>query len=275
MMKKYLVTGASGFIGCGIVNCLLESGHAVVALDNNFRGNTARLAKSINKKEKIEFIQADVRDTKAVKDAAKGVDGIIHLAYVNGTEFFYKMPDLVLEVGVGGMLSVLEACKENAVKELVLASSSEVYQTPTQIPTDETVPLSIPDVLNPRYSYGGGKIISELMALHIAPKFVDKVTIFRPHNVYGPNMGREHVVPQFILRAVDQIKKYPEGKVPFKIQGDGKQTRSFIYIDDFIKGFKHVLDYGEHLNIYHIGTEDEVTILDVFKTFYKIVDVNK
>src|SRR3989338_389361 len=146
MMKKYLVTGASGFIGCGIVNCLLESGHAVVALDNNFRGNTARLAKSINKKEKIEFIQADVRDTKAVKDAAKGVDGIIHLAYVNGTEFFYKMPDLVLEVGVGGMLSVLEACKENAVNELVLASSSEVYQTPTQIPTDETVPLSIPDV---------------------------------------------------------------------------------------------------------------------------------
>ena len=68
------------------------------------------------------------------------------------------------------------------------------------MPTDESAPLAIPDPLNPRYSYGGGKLISELMAINYGRKYFDRVLIFRPHNVYGPDMGWEHVVPQFALR---------------------------------------------------------------------------
>ena len=86
------------------------------------------------------------------------------------------------------------------VRSLVLASSSEVYQTPPHVPTDESAPLVVPDPTNPRYSYGGGKIISELMAINYGRKFFDRVLIFRPHNVYGPDMGCEHVIPQFALR---------------------------------------------------------------------------
>src|ERR1700747_2408768 len=80
------------------------------------------------------------------------------LAAVNGTKFFYTRPELVLEVSVKGMLNVLDACLAHGVGELFVASSSEVYQTPAKVPTDETAALSIPDPLNPRYSYGGGKI---------------------------------------------------------------------------------------------------------------------
>ena len=128
-----------------------------------------------------------------VEKATQGMDEVHHLAFVNGTEFFYSQPDLVLDVGVRGMVNVIDACRKHGIGTLVLASSSEVYQTPPKVPTDETAPLAIPDPLNPRYSYGGGKLISELMAINYGRKYFNRVLIFRPHNVYGPDMGWEHV----------------------------------------------------------------------------------
>src|SRR5258708_15803152 len=86
-----------------------------------------------------------------------------------------------------------------------------------------------------------------------------RVTIFRPHNVYGPDMGQEHVIPQFALR-MQKACTGTMGVVAFTIQGTGEETRAFIYIDDFIDGLLRVLEHGEHLNIYHMGTSEEVTI---------------
>jgi len=184
--KKYLITGGTGFIGSALVKRLVEEGNSVRVLDNDIRGAAERL-NDIN--SEIELIKGDIRDAKAVQEACKGVNSVIHLAYINGTEYFYKMPELVLEVGVKGMMNVIDGCIKENVKEIVLASSSEVYQSPPKIPTDETAPLSIPDPLNPRYSYGAGKIISELLTLNYGRKHFDRVVIFRPHNVYGPDIG--------------------------------------------------------------------------------------
>ena len=94
----------------------------------------------------------------------------------------------------------------------------------------------VPDPTNPRYSYGGGKIISELMAINYGRKFFDRVLIFRPHNVYGPDMGWEHVIPQFALRVKAVAAEHPAGKLPFEMQGDGRQTRSFCHVDDLVAG---------------------------------------
>ena len=260
--KKYLVTGGTGFIGSALVKRLVEEGHNVRVLDNDLRGAAERL-KSV--KDKIELVKADIRDKEAVQKACRNVDSVIHLAYINGTEYFYKMPELVLEVGVKGMMNVIDGCIKENVKELILASSSEVYQTPPKIPTDETVPLSIPDPLNPRYSYGGGKIISELLAINYGRKNFDRVIIFRPHNVYGPDMGWEHVIPQFVVRMKEICKNTKGKKIKFPIQGTGKEIRAFIFIDDFIDGLMLVLEKGEHMNIYHIGTMDEAKIEKVAK----------
>src|SRR3989344_6826935 len=179
--KKYLVTGGTGFIGCNLVKRLVNEGHKVRVLDSNIRGSSERL-KAVSKK--IEFVQADIRDADAVRNACKGIDSVIHLAYINGTEYFYKMPELVLEVGVKGIINVIDGCIKENVNELVLASSSEVYQTPPKVPTDENVPLIVPDSANPRYSYGGGKIISELMCINYGRKHFKRVLIFRTHHVY-------------------------------------------------------------------------------------------
>lgn len=256
---KYLVTGGTGFIGSALVKRLLNDGYDVRVLDNNLRGQAARLSGIM---DRIEYIEADIRDAEEVNKACLGVDGVIHLAYLNGTEFFYSKPELVLDIAIKGMTNVIEGCMTTGVKELIFASSSEVYQTPPRVPTNEEVPLSIPDVSNPRYSYGGGKILGELMAINYGRNHFDRVVIFRPHNVYGPDMGYEHVIPQFVLRMKDLAKESKE-KIDFPIQGSGKETRAFVYIDDFIDGLMLVIKKGEHLGIYHIGTMEEVSIEQV------------
>jgi nucleoside-diphosphate-sugar epimerase len=258
--RKILVTGGSGFIGSALVRRLVRDGHSVRVLDDNSRGAPRRLA---DVEKEVEFLGGDIRNPDAVDAAMKGVDEVHHLAYVNGTEFFYSAPELVLEVGVKGMINVLDACRKHGVGELILASSSEVYQSPPSIPTDETAPLIVPDPLNPRFSYGGGKIISELMAINYGRKFFDRVLIFRPHNVYGPDMGWEHVIPQFALRLKAAQAMHPSGPLPFTIQGSGEETRSFCFIDDLVEGVIVMRGKGHHLGIYHVGTRDEISVADL------------
>jgi nucleoside-diphosphate-sugar epimerase len=258
--RRVLVTGGSGFIGAALVKRLVQDGARVRVLDDNSRGAPRRLT-SVEKD--IEFIAGDVRDPDAVSAATRGMDEVMHLAYVNGTEFFYSRPELVLEVGVKGMINVLDACRAHGVGTLVLASSSEVYQTPPQTPTDESAPLIVPDPMNPRYSYGGGKIISELLAINYGRTGFERVLIFRPHNVYGPDMGREHVVPQFALRLKRLAEQQPQGKLAFEIQGSGTETRSFCHVDDLAEGVMRMRTQGSHLNIYHVGTAEEVAIADL------------
>ena len=258
--KRYLVTGGTGFIGAALVLRLLEQGHQVRVFDNNSRGAERRLGRC---RADVEMVIGDIRDAEAVARAVLGVDAVHHLAYVNGTENFYKHPDLVLEVGAKGMINVVDACVAGGVQDLIVASSSEVYQTPPTVPTDERAPLVVPDLMNPRYSYGGGKLFSELYAINVAARRLDRVVIYRPHNVYGPDMGFEHVIPQFAVRIKRLSDASQDGALEMPIQGSGLETRSFCYIDDFIDGLVAVQDHGLASNLYHIGTTDEVTIGDL------------
>lgn len=257
--KRYLVTGGTGFIGAALVRALVQQGHDVRVFDNQSRGNSRRLAEII---DQVELVEGDVRDPDAVARATAGMDSVIHLAFVNGTEHFYNKPELVLEVGVKGMTSVLDACIKHQVPEIILASSSEVYHEPAIIPTDETVPLVIPDIFNPRYSYAAGKMISEVMVANYGKKYFERAVIFRPHNVYGPDMGFEHVIPQFVLR-MRELAAGCKGIIDFPIQGTGDESRAFIYIDDFTNGLMDVIVRGKHLEIYHIGTQEELTMSEL------------
>ncbi len=258
--KKILVTGGTGFIGSALIRSLLSTGAHVRSLDDNSRGAATKLGDA---QHRIERLTGDIRDAAVVRNAVRGVDCVCHLAYINGTEFFYTQPELILEVATKGIMNVLDACIAEDVRELVLMSSSEVYQAPPVIPTDETVPLVVPDLLNPRFSYGGGKIISELLAVNYGRKHFDHMLICRPHNVYGPDMGREHVIPQFVLRIKEIGERQPAGVLDFAIQGSGEETRSFIYIDDFVRGLLRIMETGDRLGIYHVGTEREISIRDL------------
>lgn len=264
MNKKFLVTGGTGFIGSNISNMLAEKGYKVVVFDNNKRGKINRL-----KNKNIKFIAGDIRDKKDLSKAFKGINAVIHLAYINGTKYFYSNPDLVLDVATKGLINIFDLCIKNKIKDLYLASSSEVYQNPLKIPTDEKEILKIPDILNPRYSYGGGKILTELYGINYGRKYFNKLIIFRPHNVYGYDMGHEHVIPELLtkIESLGQKKK-------IKIQGTGNETRSFIHVNDFCKAFYLLIKKGRHLNIYNIGTEERVTIIKLLNYIKKITKKN-
>jgi UDP-glucose 4-epimerase len=264
-----VVTGGSGFIGAFLVRRLVSMGWRVCVVDNLLRGDANRLNDVIND---IEFLSIDVRDESKLINAFKNTELVIHLAAVNGTENFYNNPELVLDVGVRGMLAVVNACKYSNVQDLVIASTAEVYQTPSIIPTPETIPLMLPDSLNPRYSYGGSKIISELIAFNYFRDHFRKLQIFRPHNIYGPNMGFKHVIPQLICKIFNSNSIGLTKKISIEIQGKGKETRAFCYVDDVVNGIIKMYEKGAHREIYHIGNDEEVSILNLINIFGDILD---
>ena len=100
-----------------------------------------------------------------------------------------------------------------------------------EVPTDESAPLSVPDPLNPRYSYGGGKIISELMTINWGRKHFERAVIFRPHNVFGPDMGWEHVVPQFAVRMKALCDATPSGPIAFPRGSGGRDRGGHLDLD--------------------------------------------
>jgi UDP-glucose 4-epimerase len=252
-MARVAITGAAGFIGAYLTRRLVTEGHQVLAIDNFIRGRPSRLdGISMN----AEIIDLDVRDKEGLAAVFRGTDAVFHLAAINGTENFYNRPELVLDVGVRSALAVSEACLEAEVADLVVASSAEVYQTPAQVPTPEDIQLVIPNTLNPRYSYGGSKLISELIAFNYCRNKLAKVQVFRPHNVYGPDMGWKHVIPQLVAK----IEAAAASDKVVELQGDGSETRAFCYVDDIVEGIVTMWKRGETMSVYHIGTAEEVSI---------------
>ena len=100
-----------------------------------------------------------------------------------------------------------------------------------------------------------------------------KKIIFRPHNIYGPAMGYEHVIPQFIKKIVISSKKLTKKQIDLKIQGNGKETRSFCYIDDAVEQIFLCSKFGKDKNIYNIGKNKEISILNLIKKIEKIIKI--
>lgn len=240
---KVLVTGGRGFIGARLVAHLVADGMDVRVVDDGSRGG-AELP------PEVEALDGDVRNLEFVRAACRGVDSVAHLAAVQGTANFYKIPDVVLDVNLRGVLNVAQACASEGVRRLVFSSSSEVYGIPIDFPTPESAPLVVPDPTNARWSYGASKIAGELVAVHTAKRHSFEYVILRYHNVYGPAMGWDHVVPQFISRLVNEED--------FAVQGDGSQRRAFCYVDDAISATAAALTVPEAANgIFNIGNPAE------------------
>lgn len=260
MSEKIIVTGGSGFIGSALVKRLVNLGYKVTVIDNNSRGNINRLEGYL---DKIEYLQGDIRDKDFVSRAMVDSNTIFHLAFINGTKFFYEQPKLVLDVGVKGAINTLDAVELGNVSTYVLASSSEVYQEPINIPTDEKERCIITDPYNPRFSYAGGKLISELLTINFFRNSSVRDIIFRPHNIFGPDMGFEHVIPEIIKKLYYASDHWKKNKVDIEIQGTGMETRAFCYIEDAIDQIIVLYNKGKKGETYHIGIDNEITILEL------------
>jgi nucleoside-diphosphate-sugar epimerase len=259
-MTKILVTGGTGFVGSNLILKLIKEGNEIISFDNYSRNS---FSNEILKAKNIELIEGDITNKEDLKKIPEDIDIVYHLAAINGTKFFYEIPEKVLQVNLGGILNVMEWMGNTKTKRIFFASSSEVYGFPTVFPTPETSILSIPDPTNPRFSYSSSKITGEIIIINFAKKWNIDYTIGRLHNAYGPKMGFEHVIPEFVRKAVKNEK--------FIVNGDGTESRSFCYISDIVEEIKLISEHPSGKNqIFNIGNSKETTINQLIEEIEKI-----
>jgi len=273
VLTKALITGGLGFIGFHLAKHLQEKGYQVDICDNQFRGKVDEEIKIFLKKNDVKYIKMDMTKKSDFDKLDANYDVVYHLAAINGTKYFYQIPEEVLRVNLLSTINLLEWIKGTSCKDILFSSSSEVYSGTIQkfgwkIPTGEDVPLCIEDVTNPRYSYGGSKIVGELLFLNYGRKYSLNIRIVRFHNIYGERMGFEHVIPEFFKRIFDKVD-------PFPIYG-GNDTRSFIYVGDGVRAARLIMENEKTKNeIINIGNEDgEIKIKDLSEKMFEIAGVN-
>ncbi len=266
-----LITGASGFIGFHLSKKLAENKKNKIYLtDNHFRGKNDKYFKELINKINVFYIKADLSKKKDFAKFPKKIDLIFHLAAINGTDNFYKIPDQVLTKNTLININLFEHIKNKNIK-IIFASSSEVYASTTKllknrIPSNENIEISIDDISNVRYSYAISKIFGESLLFSIAKNFKFPFVIVRFHNIYGPRMGNNHVIPELIYR----IQK---SKKNLSLYGS-INTRSFCYVEDAINA---LIIVSKKINneIIHIGNDkEEIKILNLSKKILAIMNKN-
>ena len=252
---RVVVAGAGGFIGGHLVGELLRQGAAVRAVDCKPLGDWHQLH------DDAENVIADLSQADACMDACKGQDACYQLAADMGGMGFIENNKALCMLSVLISTHMLVAAKEQGLGRLFYASSACVYRADKQTSAD-VVPLNEADAYPamPEDGYGWEKLFSERMCRHFSEDFSLETRIARFHNVYGPhgtwNGGREKA-PAAICRKVIEAKD--SGDLSIEIWGDGKQTRSFMYIDDCIKGTLDIMasDIDAPINL---GSSELVTI---------------
>ena len=227
-MSHYLVTGAAGFIGARTSQMLIEQGHTVVGIDNMNDAYDPRMKdyrlKKLQAMEGFTFHKHDISEKSAI-DLFKNekIDGVINLAARAGVRYSVENPWVFLESNVTGTLNMLEVCRQFGCKKFILASTSSIYGENPEYPTPETASSS-----EPMQPYAASKKGAEALAHSYHHLYDIDVTIVRYFTVYGP-AGRPDLA---IFRFVKWII---EGE-PIRINGDGKQSRGFTYVDDIARG---------------------------------------
>jgi nucleoside-diphosphate-sugar epimerase len=263
--STFLVTGGAGFLGSHLVERLLSEGNKVICFDNEFRGTFQNLS-HIESKDLI-IHKGDVRKPEDWPSQFGDIDGLFHLAAINGTHYFYSIPEEVLDVNVKGTINALEFVRKKDIKYFSFASTPEAYGIPKEFPTPEDADLVIPDVNNPRWSYSASKIIGEVYSVNYSKKYNFKCSVLRYNNAYGPRDFEGHVIP-------DLIRKILHESV-VKVEGIGDETRSFCYIDDAVNGTLLIMKKQKsNFDIFNIGIDEETKISELVEKLSKILDID-
>jgi len=246
---RVLVTGGAGFIGSHLVDRLVSEGYAVRVVDNLSSGRLENLRRHVESKS-VELVLGDLKDPEVALRVVEGVEAVFHFAANPEVRVSAINPEVHFRENVVATFNLLEAMRKRGVKELVFASSSSVYGEPEEIPVGEDAPI------RPVSVYGASKAACESLIHAYSKLYGIKAVILRYANVVGSRL-RHGVVWDFVVK----LRSSPR---ELEILGDGKQTRSYIYVDDAIEATMIAWRRtGTQLEVYNVGSEDWITVDEV------------
>lgn len=262
MRKRVLITGAAGFLGSHLCDRFIDEGFHVIGMDNLITGSLSNIEHLFHL-EQFEFFNHDVTTFVHVPGE---LDYILHFASPASPIDYLKIPIQTLKVGSLGTHNLLGLAKVKKARFLI-ASTSEIYGDPLVHPQDENYYGNV-NTIGPRGVYDEAKRFQESITMAYHRFHGMETRIVRIFNTYGPRMrlndGR--VIPAFMGQAL-------RGE-DLTVFGDGKQTRSFCYVDDQVEGIYRLLmsDYSLPVNI---GNPDEITIKDFAEEIIKLTGTDQ
>jgi nucleoside-diphosphate-sugar epimerase len=263
LSRRILITGGAGFIGFHLASKLSsEPSDTVVLLDNYRRGADDEDLRTLAERPNIKLIRGDITESILFDSLSSGFDEVYHMAAVIGVANVLEYPADVIRVNGGGTLRLLDWYVNGGGEKLLLSSTSEVYAWtqnfhPLPIPTPEDVPLSITELDNPRSTYAGTKIFGELAVRNICNAAGKHHVAVRYHNVYGPRMGYNHVMPELYGRV-------RAGSDPLTVYSSG-YSRAFCFVSDAVEATIAAIREPEASGkVLNIGNDrEEITMGDL------------
>jgi UDP-glucose 4-epimerase len=246
---KAFVTGGAGFIGSNLVDRLLQRGDEVVAYDNLSTGMNEFLAEA-RKSPRFSFVKGDVLEEAALARAMKGADVVFHLAANADVRFGTRHPRKDLEQNTIATYNVLEAMRANGVKRIAFSSTGSVYGEAAVVPIPETCPFPVQTSL-----YGASKLAGEGLISAYCEGFGFQGWIFRFVSILGERYTHGHVF--------DFYKQLLENPRELAVLGNGKQRKSYLYIQDCVSAMFTALEKAEDkVNVFNLGTGEYCEVDD-------------
>ncbi|MBO4161567.1 NAD-dependent epimerase/dehydratase family protein [Micromonospora antibiotica] len=268
---RALLLGGAGFIGLHLARRLVADGHQVTIVDDFSRGRDDADLDRLRADPAVQVISGDLTGPDTWAALPTGWDQIYLLAAVVGVRNVEQDPARVIRVNTLSALHLLDWVTPG--ERVFFASTSEVYAGGVTagvvpVPTAETVPAMISDVAAPRFAYAASKLLGEAAFLHTARAKGFETVVGRFHNVYGPRMGADHVIPEMSLRAL-------RGADPFPVPG-ADQYRAFCHVDDAVEAMLRLMGAPAAAGqIVHIGNDrEETNIGDLAKLVLRVAGVS-
>ena len=256
----FLVTGGAGFIGSNICEALIDMGYIVRCLDNLSTGKYENI-EPLTKHEKFTFIKGDIRDLDTCMEATKGVTYVLNQAAWGSVPRSIEMPLLYEEINIRGTLNMMEASRQNGVKKFVYASSSSVYGDSVTLPKKEGQEGQVlsPYALTKKVDEEYGRLYKELYGLDTYG--------LRYFNVFGRRQNPEGMYAAVIPKFIRQLL---HGEVP-TINGDGRQSRDFTYIDNVIEANLRACQASGDAagQAFNIGAGGRLFLIDIYNHLCK------
>lgn len=262
--KEVLVTGGTGFIGSFAVEQLVALGAKVTVPSRKGTDERSYLSAV---RDKVSIIKANLAQEQDCVAACKGKDVVLNLAAdVGGIEYNIKSPAKIFRTNMLITLNMLEAARICEVERFQSVSSVCVYARYPSFPTPEEEGFKDwPEPTND--GYGWAKRMAEFAGMAYARQYGMKISLPRPANAYGPrdhfDPKKSHVVPAL-------VKRFCDGEDPLVVWGDGSQTRSFLYVEDFAAGLITALEKYPVADPINIGTDEETSVRQVLQALQRI-----